>query len=170
MKLTNKIFRSGSHDSFTSTGLLTLRIVAGLAMVLHGTPKLANPTGWLGDSVPALFQFLAVLAEVGGGLAVTVGLLTPVSTFGVVATMVMAVRTHLVAGDPLFRITISNTNAGAGVEYLGLPQWFALGGGNSGWGTGSAELAFLFLIMSATLFFTGAGKYSLDAVINAQNK
>ena len=44
--------------------------------------------------------------------------------------------------------------------------WFGHGGKLSGEGNG--EMAFLFLGMFVTLFFAGAGKYSVDAKIGAK--
>ena len=81
--------------------LLLLRLVAGLAFVLHGWPKLKNPLGWMGPGMPAPLQALAVLAEVGGGLGWMLGLLTPLASAGIAGTMVVAIARHaFVKGDP----------------------------------------------------------------------
>lgn len=162
------LFGARASDSFTSIGLLALRVVAGFAMILHGIPKLSHPTSWLGDAVPAVFQLLALVAEVGGGLAWILGLFVPLASFGIAATMTVAVLTgHVANHDPLFRITVSNSNEGPGGAYLGLPSWLAVAGGHSNWGSGSAELAVLFGSIAVALFFLGSGRYSLDRVIAA---
>src|SRR5687768_6168446 len=80
-------------------GLLLLRVVAGAGMMVHGWPKAQKPFGWMGDGAPAVLQALAALAEFGGGLALILGLLTPVAALGIICTMGYAI---LVAhkGDP----------------------------------------------------------------------
>jgi putative oxidoreductase len=56
-------------------GLLVLRIVTGLAFIMHGWGKLQSPDGpfhWMDqmpDAPPGPIQALAVLAEFGGGIA-----------------------------------------------------------------------------------------------------
>ncbi|HRO68633.1 MAG TPA: DoxX family protein [Pseudobdellovibrionaceae bacterium] len=84
-----------------STGLLLLRLVAGIAFILHGVPKLAAPFAWMGPDapIPGIFQALAVLAEVGGGAALILGLLVPLASLGLIFTMVGAVSYHLSKGD-----------------------------------------------------------------------
>src|SRR5207248_5761329 len=85
------------YPRFVSTpgnlGLLALRVVMGAAFVLHGWPKIQNPLGWMGPQapVPGVLQALAAVAEFGGGLALVVGLLTPVAAFGILCTMVVAI-------------------------------------------------------------------------------
>lgn len=87
-------------------GLLVLRLVFGLALMLHGLPKMATPFSWMnamaGDAAPpAVLQALAAFAEFGGGLAFIVGLLVPLAAFGVVCEMLTAIVTvHLAAGQP----------------------------------------------------------------------
>jgi|GEM_PF-5430478 len=71
-----------------AVGLLLLRLVFGAALVLHGFPKIQHPTNWMGAGapVPGFFQFLAAFSEFFGGLAVIIGLLTPIAAFGIAAT------------------------------------------------------------------------------------
>src|SRR5918992_2482454 len=85
--------------------LLLVRLVMGLAFVLHGWPKIQNPMGWMnamGDSaVPSFLQALAALAEFGGGIALILGLLTPIAAFGLVCQMLGALLlVHLPQGHP----------------------------------------------------------------------
>lgn len=48
-----------------------VRLVMGVAFVLHGWPKIQNPFAWMnamgGQGVPSFLQALAALAEFGGG-------------------------------------------------------------------------------------------------------
>ncbi|HEX7733763.1 MAG TPA: DoxX family protein [Ktedonobacteraceae bacterium] len=86
-----------------SLGLLLLRLVCGLTLAAHGAQKLF---GWFGgpgiakqiagferDGLhPAIFwAALVVLGELGGGLSLAVGLLTPLGAAGIFAAMLMAI-------------------------------------------------------------------------------
>lgn len=118
-------------------GLLILRLVAGTALMIHGLPKAKKPFGWMGpDGPPGFLQALAALAEFGGGLALILGLLTPLACLGILCTMGFAI---LVAhkGDPWIK--------------PGAPKTF--------------ELASLYLLIAITLITTGPGAWSLDAKI-----
>ncbi|MFF8774172.1 DoxX family membrane protein [Kitasatospora sp. NPDC015120] len=83
-------------------GLLLLRLALGLTMAAHGSQKLF---GWFGgggiDGTGAFFEskgypaatFMAVVAgltEVGGGLALAVGLLAPLAAAAILGTMLNA--------------------------------------------------------------------------------
>jgi putative oxidoreductase len=84
-------------------GLLVLRIVAGLTISAHGAQKLL---GWFEGSGfagtvkmqermglrPAwLWACLVILGELGGGLSVALGFLTPLGAAGMVGAMFMAI-------------------------------------------------------------------------------
>jgi putative oxidoreductase len=86
-----------------SVGLLILRLVAGLTIAGHGSQKLF---GWFGGPglakwttgleaqgfKPAvLWSALVVLGELGGGLSLALGFLTPLGAAGVLGAMVMAI-------------------------------------------------------------------------------
>jgi putative oxidoreductase len=86
--------------------LLIMRVVAGLTLSAHGTQKLF---GWFGgpgfaamEKVfdargyrPArLWVTLAIVGELGGGLSLVFGFLTPLGAAGAVGAMVMAISTH----------------------------------------------------------------------------
>lgn len=120
-------------------GLLAVRLVFGLALVLHGWPKAQKPFSWMGpDSpVPGFLQGLATLSEFGGGLALIVGLLTPVACFGILCTMATA---YVMVLRP-----------------KGLP--FVAGGGPS-----FENLAFIATVALA-LLVAGPGALSLDALL-----
>ena len=85
-----------------SAGLLLLRLVTGLTMAVHGTQKLF---GWFnGPGLTRLTQgfekqgfkpawlwvSLVILSEVGGGLSLALGFLTPLGAAGIFGTMFMA--------------------------------------------------------------------------------
>jgi putative oxidoreductase len=86
-------------------GLLLLRVVLGLTMAAHGAqklfgwwggPGLRGVYGWLasvrmrGGWVPVL---MIVAAEFGGGLALALGLLTPLAALAIVSAMMVAIAT-----------------------------------------------------------------------------
>jgi putative oxidoreductase len=90
-----------------STGLLILRLVAGLTLAAHGAQKFF---GWFGGNgikgtlqmqgrmglKPApLWAGMVILGEFGGGLSVAFGFLTPLGAAGMVGAMFMAIaRSH----------------------------------------------------------------------------
>ncbi|SRR6266487_899597 len=90
-----------------SLGLLVLRLVAGLTMAAHGLQKLVPWSGGPGFTKmtqalraqgfkPAWFwASLAILGELGGGISVASGFLTPLGAAGIFGAMIMAVfKTH----------------------------------------------------------------------------
>lgn len=117
-------------------GLLILRLVFGLALAQHGFGKMQAPTSWMGPDapVPGFFQFLAAFSEFGGGIAWALGLLTPIASFGIIVTMVVAVFHHFTGGQP----------------------WVAPNGG------GSFEPAMGYLVVGVFLLLNGPGPLSLD--------
>lgn len=102
---TNPSVPTGTSTSHTSQhgydlGLLTLRLVLGLAMAAHGSQKLF---GWFGgNGLEGTAQFFTSvgypsgrtmalvggLAEMAGGLGLAVGLLTPLAGAAVLGTMI----------------------------------------------------------------------------------
>ena len=86
-------------------GLLLIRLVFGLTLAAHGSQKLfawfggGGPRGTagmfekLGFRQPLAMAVLAGLAELGGGLLLALGLLTPLAAFALVGGMVIAIAT-----------------------------------------------------------------------------
>lgn len=126
-----------------AVGLLFLRVAAGLAMALHGWPKIQHPFSWMpGPDIPPFLQFLAAISEFGGGLALVVGLLTPLACLGIMSTMFVATMMTLKADKPLV----------------------AMSGGPS------AELSALYFFVALSLLLSGPGKIALDTVLFSKNK
>ncbi len=88
-----------------NVALLILRLGVGLILAGHGAQKL----GWFGGPGFAkvrqgfeqrglkpgwLWTALAVVGELGGGISVALGFLTPLGAAGLVGAMFMASRTH----------------------------------------------------------------------------
>lgn len=121
-------------------GLFVVRLIAGAALVLHGWPKIQNPFNWMqpGTNTPGFLQALAALAEFGGGLALIVGLLTPVAAVGIIFT---------------FLVAILNVQLPQGAPFV------------SNQGGPSFETAALHLGIAVMLLFTGPGAFALDAFL-----
>jgi putative oxidoreductase len=102
-------------------GLLVLRIVVGLTVAAHGAQKLfgwfegpgirgfSGVLGQLKVRPAAFWAWVAGLAEFLGGLALAVGFLTPLASYAVAGSMLVAIATiHLAKGF---------WNARGGVEF-----------------------------------------------------
>lgn len=136
-----KIFKTPHLSNCVSLGLLILRVVAGVAFMLHGYGKIITPFNWMGPDapVPGFLQALAALAEFGGGLAWILGLLMPLASFGLACTMLVAAGFHaFVLGDPFVA---------------------------SGPGTGAYEPAAIYFCVSVLFLLAGPGRFSLDRKI-----
>lgn len=120
--------------------LLLMRVVVGLAFMMHGSSKIQNPFGWMGPDAfaPGVFQGLAALSELGGGFAWILGLVTPLASLGIASTMTVAFSMHaFMRGDPF----ISNT------------------------GGPSYEQAVVYFCVAILLIAMGPGRFSIDRLI-----
>ncbi|MBV8073985.1 MAG: DoxX family protein, partial [Candidatus Eremiobacteraeota bacterium] len=84
-----------------SAGLLLVRLVVGLAFVLHGYPKIFALTDWMGAHgfAPPWLQAVAACAEFGGGILVLLGALTRLAALAILVDMLVAiVMVHLPQG------------------------------------------------------------------------
>lgn len=116
--------------------LLLIRLVVGLAFMMHGWSKIQNPFGWMGPAAfaPGVLQALAAISEFGGGLAWILGLLTPLAGLGIASTMAVAFSTHtFVRGDAF----VSRTGP-------------------------TSELAAVYFCIAVLLIAMGPGRFSLD--------
>ena len=77
-------------------GLLILRVWLGIVMLAHGVNHARSLEGtarWFGKvgfGAPTLNAWLSAAAEIAIGVALVVGLLTPIAAAGVAATMLVA--------------------------------------------------------------------------------
>ncbi|WP_077309231.1 DoxX family protein [Terribacillus halophilus] len=88
-----------------SIAILLIRILLGLTFIGHGLQKTIGwfgGNGWnktiasfrnMGLKPPKLMAFLAALSEIGGGLLLALGLLTPLASIMIIAAMVAAIIT-----------------------------------------------------------------------------
>jgi putative oxidoreductase len=136
-----KLLYAGGVSGRGSVGLLLLRVVMGAAFMFHGWPKIQNPQHWMdafgGSGMPGALQAAAAVSEFGGGLALILGLLTPLAALGIGGTMAVALgMVHLPKGHAFVA--------------PGQPSY---------------ELAAVYLAASIVFLLLGAGKLSLDAFL-----
>ena len=125
-------FKVKSHSSCQASALLLVRVVMGVAFLMHGFGKIQAPFNWMGPEspVPGFLQFLAALSEFGGGISLILGLLVPLFSLGLAFTMAVAVYMHaIVKGDGF---------------------------------VGGYELAAVYLSLSLLFMAVGPGQYSAD--------
>lgn len=141
------LFKVQEQTTKTSAGLLALRLIAGIAFILHGWMKIQHPMSWAPPggpvSIPAFFQLLAAVSEFCGGIAWVLGIVTPLASFGIFCTMLVAVYFHMIVfKDPFVNMT----------------------------GGSSYEPALVFLGVALVIFCAGPGKFSLDNMLFGSRK
>lgn len=135
-----RLFSVPGHSTFGDLALLLLRLGVGTAFMIHGWGKIQTPFSWMGPDapIPGILQSLAAISEFFGGLALILGLLVPLASFGIACTMAVAVFFHSVQkGDPFVSPT-----------------------GGSSW-----ELPAAYLCIALVLIGIGPGRFSLDRTI-----
>lgn len=135
-----RFFQTNQQSTSESVALLLLRLIVGIAFILHGSGKITNPFGWMpaGAGVPEFFQFLAAISEFGGGIALLLGLFTRLGAVGLFFTMSVATAMHaFVLKDPFVNLA----------------------------GGSSFEPALGYLGVSILFLIIGPGKFSLDQKI-----
>jgi putative oxidoreductase len=128
--------------------LLVLRVLLGVVFFPHGMQKLL---GWFGGygfagtmgmftdkmGIPAVFAFLAIMAEGLGSLGLITGFLTRVAAFGVAVEMAVAV--YLLHFQHGFFMNWFGNQKGEGYEYH-----------------------LLVIAIALALMIRGGGKWSID--------
>lgn len=124
--------------------LTVIRIALGSMIVAHGSQKMLGLFGGYGFAgtmnamttqmgIPAVFAFLAIVAEFFGGLGLITGTLSRVAAFGVGTTMAVAMfKVHLANG---FFMNWFGNQKGEGIEFfilaLGLAAAIMIRGGGA---------------------------------------
>ena len=170
-------------------GPLALRLYLAPVFWVAGTNKLdgmdnvinwfGNPDWGLGLPFPALMAWLAVSTEVLGAIALLVGFATRWFCIPLMIQMIVAatmVHWHngwQAVADPMS--PFANTNVQGAVERLDKAKDLLREHGNYEWLTETGnfivsnngiEWAVTYFLMLLALFFTGAGKISLDEVVS----
>ena len=135
-----------SDATAVDLALLLFRVGVGVVMLAHGINhvfgggKIAGTARWFGSMgmrPPLVQAWLASLTEIGAGVLLVLGLLTPFGGAGVVGTMAVAwIINHRKNGFFIFR-------PGEGYEYV-----------------------MTLLLSGVALGTIGAGKYSLDEALD----
>lgn len=129
--------------------LLGLRLIWSAELLVYGLPMLKHPLHWMdrpdsSATFPPPIQALGAFTIVGGGIAILIGLLTPLAAFGLAGAMVIALVLHLKNGMPFAK-----------------PRPDAAGE--------SYDTSLLYLAIAILLMVLGPGTLSLDAVLFANN-
>lgn len=130
-------------DGSPAWGLLVLRLVFGAGMVMHSLPKIQNPMHWMDkmpNAAPHLLQAVAAGFEFGGGIAVMLGLITPIVAL----------------------IGLIHFATAYWMGHRGLP-WISSHGRD-------AELPTLYFTIMLTLLLCGPGANSIDAILFGRKK
>ncbi|MGI3164812.1 DoxX family protein [Pseudooceanicola sp. 200-1SW] len=120
---------------------LWLRVISGVALMVHGWPKIQNPTGaaemvtGLGFAPGWLWSILLSVTEFTGGLLLALGLLTRLAAGGTTVILLVTVYFH----------------------------WIVLEQGYRG-----AELSLIWSAVTLTFLAKGGGRYSLDRLIGRE--
>ena len=128
--------------------LLVLRVLLGIVFFPHGMQKLTFMFGGSGFEgtmgffetklgIPAVFAFLAIMAEGLGWMGLVTGLLTRVAAFGIAVNMVVAV--YLLHFQNGFFMNWFGTQKGEGYEFH-----------------------ILVIAIAIALMIRGGGKWSID--------
>ncbi len=132
-------------------GLLFLRLFMGYAMMTHGFGKIQSPFHWM-DKMPGhppgILQALGAAGEFFGGMGLLFGALTPLAALGVMSTMFVAFLQNMSGPGPHFLIKPPGAPEGADVF---------------------EDVAFYFM-GALTLFLTGPGLVSIDALLFGRNR
>ena len=128
-----------AQSTAASSALLVLRLIVGIAFIMHGWGKIQTPTSWMPPGGPIslspVLQLLAALSEFGGGILLVLGLFTPIGALAIGITMAVAVYFHsVVFKDPFVNMT----------------------------GGGSFELPLVYFGTMLLFLFSGPGRMSAD--------
>jgi putative oxidoreductase len=156
-------------------GILLVRVVLGLTMAGHGAqkvfgwwggPGLRGTAGWLGSMrfrLPLAFAALVAVAELGGGLLLALGFLTPLGSVAVASAMLVAIAlVHwskgFWSGNGGFEFNLLILAAAVALAAIGggrfsLDDAFGWVGRDSGlwWGVGAIGVAALGALATVTL-------------------
>ena len=134
--------------------LLILRLFMGVCFIRHGWPKLRNLQTWAQMlNTPAWLCFLSAGSMWAGGIALLVGLLTPLAAFAILVSMAYAMVLEIRSGFPFIAPDPYLIPDGDYAGPMGVgepPSW---------------EKAAMYVVMCVVLIFCGGGLLSLDNLL-----
>ncbi|NDG74741.1 MAG: DoxX family membrane protein [Synechococcaceae bacterium WB8_1B_136] len=136
--------------------LLILRLFMGVCFIRHGWPKLRNLQTWAqGLNTPAWLCFLSAGSMWAGGIALLLGLLTPLAALAILVSMAYAMVLEIRSGFPFIAPDPYLIPEGDYAGPMGVgepPSW---------------EKAAMYVVMCLVLIFCGGGLLSLDNLLIA---
>ena len=158
---------------------LLLRLILAPVLIQAGWQKamaFEGTVSWFGDSLglplPELMAFLAIAAELGGGVMLLAGLATRLVAVPLMVTMLVAVSVHWDNGWLALSDTsswLANDRVMEAAARKARIISILKEHGNYGWLTGRGpvtilnngiEFAAMYFVMLLTLLFTGGGRYT----------
>jgi putative oxidoreductase len=134
--------------------LFSLRVFMGICFIRHGWPKLRNLQTWAQMlNTPAWLCFLSAGSMWAGGIALIVGLLTPLASFAILVSMAYAMLLEIKSGFPFIAADPYLIPEGDYAGPMGVgepPSW---------------EKAAMYVVMCLVLIFCGGGMLSLDTLL-----
>lgn len=141
-------------SGLAGVGLLVLRLFMGVAFIRHGWPKLRNLGTWATAlNTPKWLCFLSAASMFGGGIALLLGLLTPLAALAILVSMLYALLLEIRSGFPFIAPDPFQIPAGDYVGPMGVgepPSW---------------EKAAMYAVMALVLILCGGGILSLDNLL-----
>ena len=143
-------------STLAQSTLLILRLFMGICFIRHGWPKLRNLNTWAQMlQTPAWLCFLSAGSMWAGGIALLVGLFTPLAAFGILVSMAYAMVLELRSGFPFIAPDPYLIPDGDYAGPMGVgepPSW---------------EKAAMYVVMCLVLIGCGGGLLSLDNLLIA---
>jgi putative oxidoreductase len=141
-------------SSASRAALLVLRLFVGLCFIRHGWPKLRNLNTWATAlKTPGWLCFLSAASMFAGGIALILGLLTPLAALAILVSMAYAMVLEIGSGFPFIAPDPYQIPAGDYAGPMGVgepPSW---------------EKAAMYVVMCLVLIGCGGGPLSLDALL-----
>ena len=136
---------------------IPLRLIVGYGFLAHGYAKLANPDKFtailqaIGVPAPYWMAWATIIVEIGGGLAVLLGVFVALASIPMIAVMLTAMFTvHLPYGFSSIKLQAVNA-AGA---HFGPPGY---------------EVDLLYIASLLTLAAMGSGPWAIDSLIRRRS-
>ena len=143
-------------STLTEATLLLLRLFMGVCFIRHGWPKLRNLKTWsTAMKTPAWLCFLSAFSMWASGIALLIGLLTPLAAFAILTSMAYAVILEIRSGTPFIAPDPYQIPEGDYAGPMGVgepPSW---------------EKASMYVVMCLVLMFCGGGFFSIDNLLIA---
>ena len=151
-----EILLPSGPSTLAEATLLLLRLFMGVCFSRHGWPKLRNLKTWsTAMKTPAWLCFLSAFSMWASGIALLIGLLTPLAAFAILTSMAYAVILEIRSGTPFIAPDPYQIPEGDYAGPMGVgepPSW---------------EKASMYVVMCLVLMFCGGGFFSIDNLLIA---